>query len=302
MTRRTRNRFLALRKIDFFNQFRYMKKFHQKAFSLIEVSVIILIISVVLIGVVKGNYLLSRSRLASAKTLTQRSGISDIPDLALWLETSLESSFIQREAQDKVQISTWYNNQNTSPKNNAAQTTQSKQPSFYEDAFNGAIPAIRFDGSNDFLIFDGSNLANTNYTIFVVEQRRSNASNNYFLGGTEASTLFLGYSSNTEITFSQSDNAISYGSVASYNIPTPRIHTVNLSNAGKRYWLNGASVASNSTQTMISSFAGAALGRSVSSYFNGDIGEVIIFTRALRTDERMAIENYLSKKYDIKIS
>ena len=51
-----------------------------------------------------------------------------------------------------------------------------------------------------------------------------------------------------------------------------------------------------------SAFAGAALGRYVSSYFNGDIGEVIIFTRALRNDERMAIENYLSKKYDIKIS
>jgi Tfp pilus assembly protein PilE len=155
-----------------------MKKFHKKAFSLVELSVILLIISVVLLGVVKGNYLLSKSRLSNAQTLTQNSGILDIPDLVLWLETSLESSFVKSEAQDATNISTWYNNQNISPKNNASQSTLANQPKFYENVFNNAIPAVRFDGNNDFLNFDGSKLSNTNYTIFVVEQRRSNKSNN----------------------------------------------------------------------------------------------------------------------------
>jgi hypothetical protein len=285
-----------------------MKKFHKKAFSLVELSVILLIISVVLLGVVKGNYLLSKSRLSNAQTLTQNSGILDIPDLVLWLETSLESSFVKSEAQDATNISTWYNNQNISPKNNASQSTLANQPKFYENAFNSAIPAVRFDGNNDFLNFDGSNLSNTNYTIFVVEQRRSNKSSNYFIGGTATSTnsnLFVGYSSNAAITFSQYGNSINYNNIPSYDTPISRIHVVSLSSVsgiGKRYWLNGILVASDIYQNQILSFAGAALGRYTANYFNGDIGEVIIFTRSLTTNERRSIENYLGKKYNIKVS
>ncbi len=286
-----------------------MKKFHKKAFSLVELSVIILIISVVLLGVVKGNYLLSKSRLSNAQTLTQNSGILDIPDLVLWLETSLESSFVKSEAQDATNISTWYNNQNISPPNNASQSIVANQPKFYENVFNGAIPAVRFDGNDDFLNFDGSNLLNTNYTVFVVEQRRSNKSTNYFIGGNSTSAnnsnLAIGYRLNGTFTSTQYNNGVN-ASIPSYGTPIPRIHVVSLSSVsgiGQRYWLNGILVASNINQNRIFSFAGAALGRyATSNFFNGDIGEVIIFTRSLTTDERRSIENYLGKKYNIKVS
>lgn len=37
-------------------------------------------------------------------------------------------------------------------------------------------------------------------------------------------------------------------------------------------------------------------------YMNGTIGEIIIFDRALNTEERRSVELYLSKKWSIKIS
>jgi len=45
------------------------------------------------------------------------------------------------------------------------------------------------------------------------------------------------------------------------------------------------------------------IGRSSGSagYFTGDIGEIIIYDRALNNSERKDIENYLAKKWEIKI-
>jgi len=36
-------------------------------------------------------------------------------------------------------------------------------------------------------------------------------------------------------------------------------------------------------------------------FYNGDISEVIFFSRALNTEERKSVEQYLSKEYAIKI-
>jgi hypothetical protein len=38
-----------------------------------------------------------------------------------------------------------------------------------------------------------------------------------------------------------------------------------------------------------------------STYYDGDIGEIIIFDRALKTEERQSIEKYLGQKWGIKI-
>lgn len=287
------------------------------AFSLIEITLVILVIGIMIVGVISGSRLVQESRLKSAQVLTQNSPVKDISSLVLWYETSLPESFIATEALDGAVISTWYdNNPNAAVKNNAVQVTAGSQPIFYENIFNHAIPAIRFDGSNDFMTFDGSILANTSYTIFVVEQRRSSGGNNYFIGGTASSTdtnLTLGYSANTTITQDHYSDQITYG-IASYASPTPRIHTFVFNNlastsiSGKRYWLNGSgnssvTNASDTAQTSpITSYVGSGIGRSTSYYFNGDVAEIIIFSRNLTSQERWGIEDYLSKKYGIKVA
>ncbi len=281
----------------------------KKAFSLIEVSIVILIIGILISAISQGGVFINKSRLSNAQSLTQNSVVNHISDLIAWYETSLESSFPVSEQNNQGAISTWYDNTPSAiTKNNATQGTSANQPKFYENIFNGAIPGIRFDGSNDLMLFDGSLLANSSYTIFVVEQRRSNSSSNYFLGGTTLSqnqNLVLGYRANTTLTQAHYSNDMDV-TVAAYSSPQPKIHTFQFDTTnGKKYWVNGGTTpdATSAGQTAaITSYTASALGRYNASYYNGDLAEVIIFKRILKGDERQNIENYLSKKYGISIS
>lgn len=287
------------------------QKISQKAFSLIETSIVLLIIGILVAGVTQGSRLIRASKLQTAQNLTTNSPVTGIPNLSAWWETSLESSFLAAEAVDTTSISTWYdNNVQSSYKNNFVQATADNQPKFYENIFNGAIPAIRFDGTNDFMTFDGSPLIGTPYTIFIVEQRRvANAGIMTILGGTDNGTvngnMHLGYRSNTTITHAQFTNDIDY-TISAFASIVPRIHTFWMSKtSGKKYYLNGGTTAdaasSGQTATMVS-YTGSSIGRSVWLYYNGDVAEVIIFTRSLKDEERQSIETYLSKKYGIGIS
>lgn len=79
-----------------------------RAFSLIEVSVVIIIIGIFVAGVMVADGMVSKFRITAAKNLTQSSPISTFKDTALWLESSLDSSFNSSEAQSGASLSTWY--------------------------------------------------------------------------------------------------------------------------------------------------------------------------------------------------
>lgn len=285
------------------------KKFSRSAFSLIELSIVILIVGVLIAGVTQGSKMIKESRRATAQTLTQSSPVNDTPDLALWYETSLSSSFIPTEVQeDGGSISTWYdNNSQGVKKNNATQATANFQPKLYENAFYGAISGVRFDGVDDYMDFDGTMVVGISYTVFVVEQRRSSNTDPYFFfagsGGGSNNNLFLGYGNNTTLYFGHFGNDLTY-TIGGYTTTTPRIHSFLFNTtSGKKYYLNGNNVASQPAQTAaLITNPGAALGRIPSFFYNGDLAEIIIFTRALRTEERQSIENYLSRKYNITLS
>ncbi len=283
----------------------------KKAFSLIELSIVILIIGILLAGVTQSSRMIKQFRIKTAQTLTQSSPVASIKDLSLWYETSMETSFLAAETEDTLPLSTWHDiNPQSTTKNNAAQETSNNKPKYYENIFNNALPAIRFDGTSDFMTFDGTILVGSNYTIFVVEQRRDNDNESYLFGGTDstpAANLHIGYRDTGTITQAHFGSDLNYN-IAAYSAPIPRIHSFMFSaSAGKKYWMNGGTTpeASNSSQTTaLISYAGAALGgyRSNGNYYNGDIAEIIVFTRALKTEERQSVEDYLSKKYAIKLS
>lgn len=272
-----------------------------------------MIIAVIVIGTIKSQNLVGKARLSNAQTLTQNTAVKDMDGMVAWFESSLETSFLFSEEVDGGQISEWRdNNPNAASRNNATQTTpglESSRPKFYQDVLNGGIPAVRFDGTNDFMTFDGTPLVGGSYTIFVVEQRRANSSLMMFLGDVSADTLRLGYRDNTTLTQAHSGAILNDLTVAGYASPTPTIHSFwfNLS-AGQKYWKNGETTpnspddAASGFTTALTSYPGAALGRHSSNYFNGDIAEVIIFNRALQSNERQVVEDYLSKKYGIAIS
>lgn len=282
-----------------------MKKY--SAFSLIEISIVILVIGILIAGITHSSIMVKNSKLQTARSLTQNSPVVDTENLALWYETSLESSFLKSEEVDDAKISAWYdNNPKAIVKNNAIQATSANQPKFIVNTLNGGIPVIRFDGTNDSLAYDGTFLAGSNYTIFVVEQRLSDTSSNYFMGGSGSSintNLGLGYGTNTTITQAHYSNDFDVATITGYSNPVARIHTFWFSDSGgKKYWMNGGSATTSAGQTAaLVSYAGATVGARSSNYFNGDVAEIIIFTRALKTAEKQLIETYLGRKYNITI-
>ena len=72
------------------------EKTKKTAFSLLELSVVILIIGILITGVMKGGSLVSASRLNSARSLTARSSVGEINGLTAWYETTSLQSFGKR--------------------------------------------------------------------------------------------------------------------------------------------------------------------------------------------------------------
>jgi len=281
----------------------------KKAFSLIELSIVILIIGILIAGVTQSSRLIKQFRLKTAQNLTQSSPVSSIKDLVLWYETSMDGSIADSEKEEGALVTNWYDiNPQSAFKNNATQGTVTNQPSFRENVFNGAIPAVRFDGVDNFMTFDGTIVVGTNYTIFVVEQRRDGATDSYFISGTTQTlnnNLILGYRDTDTITQAHFANDLDFD-ISAYSTPIPRIHTFLFNTtSGKSYWMNGGVNPDRSEPTQTAaliSYGGASIARYTTDYYNGDIAEIIIFTRALKTEERQAVETYLSKKYAITIS
>lgn len=293
----------------------FQRKF-PSAFSLIELAIVGLIISVLMAGILGSSALKKRAVLANARTITNSSPVADIGDLALWYESTSEKSFSADEAVDGSSVSTWYDiNPNIETvRNNATQTTAGNRPTYKTNKING-LPAISFTRANsNFLAFDGTSLANSNYTIFVVEQRTSNDTSNTFIGGTSATTNSnLSFAYQTEsMTIDQYNNTLTANVFLTYSTPTPRIHTFSFNFSTKKYYVNGIEVVLTGSGTSyniaqsLAAFPGAALGANrisgLEKYFQGDIGEVIIFKKSLNIEDRKSVEKYLGKKWSITVS
>ncbi|MFM7620236.1 MAG: prepilin-type N-terminal cleavage/methylation domain-containing protein [Alphaproteobacteria bacterium] len=64
-----------------------------KAFSLIELSIVILIIGILVAGVTQSSRLIRQMALSSARALTQSSPVPSIAGLVSWYEPTSEKSF-----------------------------------------------------------------------------------------------------------------------------------------------------------------------------------------------------------------
>jgi len=284
------------------------------AFSLIELLIVILVLGILVTAIAKGAQIIKKAKLSSAQSLTQNSPVNLYPHWVIWLETTLDRSFSDGENVDGNKISTWYDISLRSSPNNATQTVTNHKPSYADNVING-LPVVRFiRQSNKYLRFDGSDIANSNYTVIFVEQRGGNHNYNYFMCGTSNSgvanlNLLVGYFFDEAIFWGQNLNDYKVVGIPAYDdSKIPRIHTFSFDAiSGKNYYLNGV----NQTLTAINSpvanqgltsYQGAAIGCDPEvgypSYV-GDIAEVIIFSENLKDSERIAIESYLKDKWGI---
>ena len=276
----------------------HMKHCHKKhAFTLIELAIVILIIGIVIAGVLAANQLISKARISAAQNLTKSAPIAATSDTIFWLESSLPTSFQSSEADDGKSLSIWNNNADSDTVNDAI--AGSSAPT-YANTIN-RIHAAKFSDGQHFVI-NGASLNYSYYTIVVVEKRLSNSSDNYFIGDptvtTDNQSLLLGYSANNKIIHSQGATNSYTANVDTYedSSGSPRIIVFVSSPTGKKTYINGVLAASSSNTSRLSNISSLVIGKA----YNGEIGEIAAFARALTDAERGEIETYLSKKYEIK--
>jgi prepilin-type N-terminal cleavage/methylation domain-containing protein len=135
--------------------------FYKKAFSLIEISVVIIVVGILLAGISSGIDFYDDYKLKVVQNLTKNSRVARIKDLELWLETTSENSFalgttsfVDKIAPNELDpIGRWNDaNPNILPtaRNSATQATLDSQPKYIRKGING-FPALLFDGTNDYI-------------------------------------------------------------------------------------------------------------------------------------------------------
>jgi prepilin-type N-terminal cleavage/methylation domain-containing protein len=275
------------------------------AFTLIELSAVIVIIGILIAGVMTATVLIAKSKITAAQSLTKASPIPGITDNALWLESSSESSFKETESSTGDLITTWYDQKIAANKSSIVAVGTGPT---YSNTIN-YIHAVKFNGStNNYLkIADASFLNGTDYTIVVLEKKQAASAGN-FLSTTDTSDavdnkLAIGYASDGVI--NHSHNSTSYTvapKVSTYanSTETPRLFVFTQSSTeGRKTYINGTLAAQDTSKTaLLSGVTTLAIGKG----YTGEIGEIAIFTRALKIEERKATEDYLGKKWTRKLN
>ena len=297
-----------------------MKK--NSAFSLIEISIVILVIGILIVGITQSTRLVKESGLMSARSLTQSSPVTGIKDLMSWHETSLKTSFDSDAQIDGSTIATWYDNgKQSTTQNSAIQGTISLRPLFKEYVFDGAIPAVRFDGSNDYLYI--SREISEDFTIIAVFKTTGgviSTAPDWFEGTGIVDAEAYATVNDFGLTIQKSGRIL-----AGTGNPDTTIYHNGKYNDGRAHMVFFTRTKSNGTIKLYADGGKTALASSSSAttsaltaptritigslqtlrdgyYLGGDVAEIIIYSRALNTEERESIATYLSKKYKIKIT
>jgi PKD repeat protein len=190
---------------------------------------------------------------------------------------------------------------------NASQSTVANQPTFIatNPIING-LSSLRFDGTNDLL--NGSlipRFGNNSLSVFAVAS-----------GGNQSTTNAVLLSSGSSTTGWWLSRRASVGRIGVlHNNNTLQGATTTLPTSGYNFRLfgynkvfgssallkvNGNNEISSTTATAINGFTNAnyQIGAgSGANFLNGDIAEVMVFTKTLSTQEQAGIEKYLMDKY-----
>ena len=293
------------------NIFKTIQRFrkNRKGFSLIEISIVILIIGVLIAGISQASDMIDESALKGARAASRGSRVPRVKDLVLWLDAtadgaSLASASSTKQAVDGDPVTVWKDsNPNSSSKFTLAGTS-----TFYSNKLGG-LPGITLNGaSNFFKLADRFENSTGEYTIYLVYQPvvlPSSGTVGVIMEKRNASSAIFPYrleiDSGGFYRYSNSNNFVLYGSkkASAGNVDVIRITrssagVVSLEVDGSPATGNSASVIRNNDELIIGAQNGST------NHVNGRIGEVIIYERDLATSEKTDIENYLFKKWKLK--
>ncbi len=290
----------------------YKNNFNKKSgFSLLELSIVLIIISALMVAVIKGSDLISQAKLSAARQITANSPILKIDGLVLWLEPTLPNSFLDSEIGGLISVWNDASGANPNTPAQALQGTLDNQPIYSSSAING-LPALKFDGSDDYIEASLSTaITSEQLEVFIVYKRiqikawsgtsalYKNGSNDY----DNVSSIALRDSTAVDSLLTERNGANSATSPHPGN-NVAFIYSTKFDGTNNTPYINGTAqspVASAGNFGIDRVLVGARKNGSYNS-FNGYVAEFIVFDRALSDQERQDVTQYLSDKYQIPIS
>lgn len=284
---------------------------NRKAFSLMELSIVILIIGIITTGITQSSKLVNSFRLSSARNQTQNSPVNSTTGLIAWFESTSNSSFLDAETGNNLTVSSWNDiNPQLSLKHNPIQLIPASRPVYTTSVING-LPALKFNGTSQYLEYAyNSDMNPSNFTLFVVAQPAATPSANAAIVSSGDSTLFTGYHlyamPSLQYETLLGTGAAWQGSAVLQSATVSKANLLEATYDGTTYTLynSGSSVGtaafanfSPNANRVFRIGAGRNENATPAFYFNGYVGEVILFNRVLKTDERTSVEDYLEKKW-----
>ncbi len=298
---------------------------NKSAFSLIELSIVILVIGVLIAGVVTGSKMVAKAKIAMAANQTKSSVVPGLKDLIFWIETSSTGSVIGSNAADSAPfdgdtVSKWNDiNPQSMSKINPVPLAGGESPTYKENGING-LPSILFDAVDDRLVASGISVTKSNsfFAVFnsspTKTSRRdivaitSNVGHGIILELIDGRVRIL-YRTPMGSIVGSGDDFKSYDAILenkNYIISSVR----NYDTLSQKVWLNN-SIIINAAATLgdfddpsqcVTVGNLNCVGGGTVRPLNGQISEIIIYNRALKQDEIDDVEAYLSKKYSISLN
>jgi prepilin-type N-terminal cleavage/methylation domain-containing protein len=293
----------------------------QKAFSLIELSIVVLIIGILVAGATQGSRMVKQSRIKTAQNLTSGSGINAISGLTLWLEATLPGAIISTthssDPEDGDLVSSWKDVGSVAINQiSVTQSVAGKYPTYVDSGIN-QLPSLKFSGAQYLFSTPAAGglpitPGNDDFTLIAVWMPLSaitavvyEQNNSSLVNGKRASFQLV---SSSNYGFSGESNDFY---ITPYVLKKAYISAVTFSSTGAVSVYSNSSAASNTTtlnattQNVGSSYFAVGVKSSTGftqEFFNGYISEIMIFDRSLRQPEINEIQTYLAAKYKITVS
>jgi prepilin-type N-terminal cleavage/methylation domain-containing protein len=272
----------------------------KKAFSFIELAIVIIIIGIFVAAITQGSSLIYNAILSRSQVETSKSPLNNLKNLELWLETTLNESINQKDRYDELPLaeSAWQSIHKTNLKKNISLQngdSQKNKATYHNREGVGRLPSVYIPSTTNIEITNTHFLNKHNeFTLIVVDFSYNK--------NTKIDSFFSCKDKNVEEVFklempapNDTNDRVTY-----YKVSVVKAGSEGINNYTVTTYINNKKTKDDKTYIVSEDiiinkcFIGGG--------YDGNLSEIILISDNVEGNELKLIYNYLSKKYDIKIN